>query len=104
MEATYDINITKIVNNKRFNKDDIVIREIKLQIDINDKESLEIMATPIDQKALVVGYLKSENIIDSIDDIKHIDIIDDGTKIKIKANIDEDSLQKLNSEGIITSG
>jgi FdhD protein len=104
MDAIQDISITKIMDDKRIRLNDRLIRETILQIKLNNENIINIMATPINQKELAVGYLISENIIDSIDDITDINITQDETQIEILAKIDEDRIEQLNSESIITSG
>ncbi len=104
MEPTYEFEITKIKGEKRYSFDDILIREIKLYINVNGKEIAMLMSTPVDQKELAVGYLMSENILADITDISSISINDDGDKVEIIAEIDEDAAKKLDSEGVVISG
>ncbi len=104
MEAVYTTSITKIKGDRRFITEDTLVREIKLEIVVNGKKVAAVMATPIDQKALALGYLMSEDIIRHIDDLEKIELLNDGTMVNVTAKINDDSVKKLNSEGVVTSG
>ncbi|ASM40721.1 formate dehydrogenase accessory sulfurtransferase FdhD [Campylobacter sp. RM12327] len=104
MEPLFSTQITKYKESESFICNDTLVREIKLEILVNDKKVGSVMATPVDQKALAIGYLMSEDIISNIKDIKEINELEDGMKISIKANINEDSLKRLNAEGVVISG
>lgn len=107
MEPIFTTEVTKIKGNKKFVTDDTLIREVKLEIYINNKRVVSLMATPTDLEELAIGYLISENIIEKISDLESIDIQDIDTKIYkayIKAVINEKNVEKLNTEGVIVSG
>ncbi len=104
MEPIFELEVTKIDDGKRAVKKDIVVREIKLDIVLNGKRIASLMATPLDQKALCVGYLRAENIIKDMSDIKSIKLLEDGMRVEIEAHSDEKSIKKLNSEGVVVSG
>ncbi len=104
MDAIYSTSITKIKGEKRFITEDTLVREIKLEIVVNGKNIAALMATPIDQEALVLGYLMSENIISQIGDLEKIELFQDGTVVEVTAKVNDDSIMKLNSEGVVTSG
>lgn len=104
MEPLYTTKIVKIKGKEKFEAEDTLVREIKLEIMINGKKIGAVMATPTDEKALAVGYLMSENIISDVKDIEHINIINDGMGIDIKAKANEDNIYKLNAEGVVISG
>ena len=104
VDATYDFEITKIKGNKKFKYKDTLIREIRLDIYVNDNKIISMMATPINQKALAVGYLISEGIIENITDIEDIELKENGLIVDIKAKINKEKAKRLNEEGIIVSG
>ena len=104
MEATYAYTITKVKGGKKFSFEDTLIREVKLDIVINDERIASLMATPVDQEALAVGYLISENILDNVEDIEKISLEDDGMTVAITANINDDAVERLNTEGVVISG
>jgi FdhD protein len=104
LEATYTVPITKIKGESRFTTDDTLIREIALEIMVNGETIALLMATPIDQKLLAIGYLMSEGILSHVDDIASMALENDGMRVVMEAKIDRERAEKLNSEGIISSG
>lgn len=104
MEPIYNYEVTKVKGGKKFPFEDTLIREIKLDLYVNDKKIAALMATPVDQEALAVGYLMSENIIDKVKDIENITLKDDGMRVDIIAKINENAVDRLNSEGVVISG
>ena len=104
MESTFQTEVTKIKNGEKFTVTDTLVREIKLEIFVNNKRVGAMMATPIDQEALVVGYLMSENIISNIKDIDKIELLNDGMRVDIEAKVNEENIKKLDAEGVVISG
>lgn len=104
MEPTFNVPIIKIKNGKKIKVEDTLVREIKLEIIVNGEKIGAVMSTPVDSEALGVGYLMSEAIIKSVDDIKSMKLTNDGMCLEIDAKIDEENAKKLNSEGVVISG
>ncbi|WP_024787793.1 MULTISPECIES: formate dehydrogenase accessory sulfurtransferase FdhD [unclassified Lebetimonas] len=104
MDATYNFEITKIKGDKKFKFNDTLIREIRLDIYVNNEKIVSMMATPVDQEALAIGYLISEGIIKDIKDIENLKLKKDGLIVDIKAKINKEKAKKLSEEGIIVSG
>lgn len=104
MQPIFSTQITKFKGDNKIVCDDILVREIKLDIEINGKRIASLMATPVDQEALAVGYLMSENIIASFEDIQSITLADDGVKVKVIAKVNEEKLKEFDEEAIIISG
>lgn len=104
MEPTYNYNITKVKGGRKLTFEDTLIREIKLDIVVNGEKIASLMATPVDQKALTVGYLISENILNSVKDIEKITLEDDGMTVILAAKINDDAVERLNTEGVVISG
>lgn len=104
MEPTFTTKITKVKDNEKFVMDDKLVREIKLELIVNGERIGALMATPVDQEALAIGYLMSENIIEHIDDIQKITLTHEDMHVEIDAKINEENAKKLNSEGVVISG
>lgn len=104
MEPTFTTKITKVKDNEKFVMDDKLVREIKLELIVNGERIGALMATPVDQEALAIGYLMSENIIEHIDDIEKITLTHEDMHVEIDAKINEENAKKLNSEGVVISG
>lgn len=65
MEPVFKTTITKIKGKEKFEREDTLVREIKLELYVNGTKVGAVMATPVDQEALAIGYLMSENIIET---------------------------------------
>lgn len=104
MEAIYSTEIEKIKGDKRFSFEDTLVREIKLELIVNAKKVGAMMSTPVDQEALAIGYLMSENIIQKISDVEKLELLDDGMTVSIIAKANTEGINKLNSEGVVISG
>ena len=104
MEPIFTTKITKIKDGKKIEVDDTLVREIKLEITVNGERVGAVMATPVDQEALALGYLMSENIIASYEDITKMELINDGMGIEIEAKVNKGSIGKLNAEAVVISG
>jgi len=104
VEPIFSTEITKIKDNRKILFNDTLVREIKLEIVVNGEKVGAVMATPVDQEALIIGYLMSENIIENIEDIEQIKVLNDGTLVEVVSKVNKESIKKLNSEGVIISG
>jgi FdhD protein len=98
------IVIEKFLDNNLIEKEDVVIDESRINIFLNGNKAISMMCIPKDQDAHAVGFLMSENVISSIDDIDKIEISDDGLNVYVDACIDEQSLQNLYKEKTLVSG
>lgn len=107
MDAIFLTEVTKIKDGKKFTVEDSIIKEVKIDIIINDKKIVSMMAVPVDIKELVTGYIIGENIVQQVNDIQDMEVNTEDEKnyeVYIKAKIDEKQMKKLNSEGVIVSG
>jgi FdhD protein len=77
----------KIVRADRISTDDkdksleeenvCVVREAPFTIDVEGVETYTLLCTPIDQRALAVGFLLGEGVIENLADIKVLKVCDD---------------------------
>ncbi len=104
MEPVQPYSIIKIRQGQKVPFEDTLIREIKLTIVVNGEAIAALMATPVDQKALAIGYLMSENILALASDISEVSLGEEGARVVIAATIDEAAARKLNAEGVVISG
>ncbi len=109
MWTIFETKVTKVIDGKKVEVEDSVIREVKLTIIVNGKRIGAMMAVRVDLKELAVGYLMSENIVKDVKEIKSIEIIDKEGEEKnfeavVEANVVENSLDRLDLEGVIVSG
>ncbi|MGM0622573.1 MAG: formate dehydrogenase accessory sulfurtransferase FdhD [Campylobacterota bacterium] len=98
------VMIDKVIDNEVKTVEDVTIDESRLSVYLNGEKAISMMCIPKDQDAHAVGFLMSENVLASIDDIESIQVSEDGLKVEIEAKIDNDSLQNLYSEKTLVSG
>ncbi len=96
--------IEKLIENDAQIFEDVTIEEARLNLFLNGEKAISMMTIPKDQDAHAIGFLMSENVISSLEDIKEIKISQDGLRVDVKANIDEKSLQNLYKEKTLVSG
>ncbi|MBN2832739.1 MAG: formate dehydrogenase accessory sulfurtransferase FdhD, partial [Campylobacterales bacterium] len=104
MEPVFKTTITKIKGHEIFEREDTLVREIKLELYVNGNRVGAVMATPVDQEALAIGYLMSENIIETLSDVTSLKLVNDGMRVEIEAKVNEENIDKLNAEGVVISG
>ncbi|MGG7047495.1 MULTISPECIES: formate dehydrogenase accessory sulfurtransferase FdhD [unclassified Campylobacter] len=104
MHPIFTTKITKFRADESFETDDILVREIKLDIRINSVKVGAMMATPTDLEALGIGYLLSENILESYSDVTSVKFDESELVLDVVAKVDEANLKNLNTEAVIISG
>ncbi len=73
-EPIENISILKVSNTDHRQVDDVIAKEAPLTIFVNDTELVTLLCTPVNPKDLTVGFLFSEGVISSIDDIARISV------------------------------
>ena len=96
--------IDKLIENEATEVEDVTIEEARLSLYLNGEKAISMMTIPKDQEAHAIGFLMSENVISSIDDVIDIKLSEDGLRVDVSANINEDSLKHLYKEKTLTSG
>ena len=96
--------IDKLIGNEVSEFEDITIDEVRLNLYLNGQKTISMMCIPKDQDAHAIGFLMSENVISSMEDIKKIYISEDGLKVYVDAKINKDSIANLYKEKTLTSG
>jgi len=104
VEPIFSTTITKIKGSQKFEREDTLVREIKLELIVNGEKVGAVMATPVDQEALAIGYLMSENIIERFSDVTSLKLLNDGMRVEIEAKVNQENIKKLSAEGVVISG
>lgn len=84
--------------------EDYVIKEEKIEFSLNGEKFLSVMSIPKHQDAHIVGFLLSEAVIKDLDDVKEIQISEDGLKVNVVATISQEGYANLFTEKTLTSG
>lgn len=103
MKAYDTLTIQKINQSKIEETDDFVISEYPLSIYINDQLFITLLCTPKDMEYLIIGYLKNEKIIESLDEIRTIEIIEDDWRANVFLH-KEMTLDLSHKVKLLTSG
>ncbi len=98
------IIIDKVAGDQVVEVEDVTIEEARLNVFLNGAKAISMMCIPIDQKAHALGFLMSENVITSLDDVEEIILSEDGLRVDIKAAVEESSLDNLYKEKTLVSG
>jgi len=84
--------------------DDMVAREIPLTIIFNNQELVTLLCSPTDKKYLAIGFLFSEGLIKSKEEIRKITVDDRGCVVRVESEGDTEHDGKLFFSRLITSG
>ncbi|HGE72409.1 TPA: formate dehydrogenase accessory sulfurtransferase FdhD [Candidatus Poribacteria bacterium] len=109
-ETTENRTIIRIDSDGRKEENDLIIREHALTITLSDgkfvkdRRYVTIFCSPSDIEQLGVGFLLSDDIISSIEDIYDMSISDDGSEIKFLLSSNANLAETLMSKRDITSG
>lgn len=99
-----EILIEKVNDGVREDFDDITILEARMSVYLNGEKAISMMCIPMHQEAHAVGFLMSEGVIASVDDIQDISISQEGLRVDVQANINEQNLKNLYKEKTLVSG
>ncbi|MFX4235582.1 formate dehydrogenase accessory sulfurtransferase FdhD [Aliarcobacter butzleri] len=107
--TTHKINTKKIIVDK-FYKDnfesfeDYVIKDEKIDFYLNGEKLISVMSIKEYQDAHIVGFLLSEAVISTLDDIKSLKINEDGLSVYVEADISNIAYENLFKQKTLTSG
>jgi len=103
-DRTENLPIVQVTEKMREIKTDSVVRESPLTIFLNNQEIVTLLCTPEDLKHLAVGFLYSEGILQSKEEIEKITLDDEKGIIRIEVKGDKDFVKRLMFKRLITSG
>ncbi|MFX4282218.1 formate dehydrogenase accessory sulfurtransferase FdhD [Aliarcobacter butzleri] len=107
--TTHKINTKKIIVDK-FYKDnfesfeDYIIKDEKIDFYLNGEKLISVMSIKEYQDAHIVGFLLSEAVISTLDDIKSLKISEDGLSVYVEADISNIAYENLFKQKTLTSG
>ena len=104
MENLKKYSIKRYKGGKLYNTEDDIVVEHIFKIILDDEEFINLICTPKSLKSLAVGFLHSEGIINSINDILDISLCEKGGYVNIKLKNKELLKSKINQKRAITTG
>jgi len=84
--------------------DDVVVREFPLTIILNDQELVTLLCTPRDLKYLAIGFLTSEGLLGSQDEIKKVIVDERRGVVRVQTEADRIAANNLVFRRLITTG
>jgi len=99
-----EIIIEKVYEDEIETLEDYVIKEDKIEFYLNGKKFLSVMSIAQYQDAHIIGFLLSEAVIKSYEDIKSVKIDEDGLTVRVLATVSKEGYQNLFKEKTLTSG
>ncbi len=101
--STEMFSILRLTKQGSSNVDDLVVREFPLTIILNNQEMVTLLCSPTDLRYLAVGFLSSEGLLRSKDEIKKITHDERRGVVRVETGRDEGPAGAA-SKRIITSG
>jgi len=98
------IPILRLTEENRSNIEDVVAREFPLTIILNNQELVTLLCSPKDLNYLAIGFLFSEGLLSSKDEIKKIMVDDQRGVVRVETDEDKALANELVFKRFITSG
>ena len=98
------IPILRLTEEGRSNIEDVVAREFPLTIILNNQELVTLLCSPKDLNYLAIGFLFSEGLLGSKDEIRKITVDDQRGIVRVETNEDNVLANELVFKRFITSG
>ena len=83
--------------------DDVIVTEYPITIILNDQEFATLVCSPEHMEDLVVGFLASEGMISTFEDIKELQVIELTGKAIVKTHRINKLNEKFHSKRVVTS-
>jgi FdhD protein len=103
-EYLKEVIIEKVCEEDIETLEDYVIKEEKIEFFLNGQKFLSVMSIAQYQDAHILGFLLSEAVIKDFNDVRSINISEDGLKVEVEANVSKEGYENLFKEKTLTSG
>ena len=100
-EITYEV---EVIDEKNRKKQLYIPAERPITLYLNNKELLTVMTLGMNTKSLIIGYLRNQQLVSSLDDIESIQIDWDVSAAAIKLKGSASNVDRLTEKVTITSG
>lgn len=98
------VPILRFTENDKGRADDIVVREFPLTIILNNQELVTLLCTPAHLDYLAIGFLSSEGLLKSKDEIKKITVDEKRGVVRVETDRETKKAGDLVFKRLITSG
>jgi len=104
MDNIERLPIQRITKEGKKDTEDLVTRELPLTIILNNRELVTLLCSPTDLKYLAIGFLSSEGLVKSKDEIKKITVDNQRGVVRVETAEDKELANELIFKRFITSG
>lgn len=104
MDSTERISIHQITKEGRQDTEDLVTRETPLTIILNNRELVTLLCSPLELEYLAVGFLASEGLIKSRDEVKKLIVDEERGVARVETEGEKGVASELLFKRLITSG
>ena len=103
-ENTETLPIQRATREDKKDTEDLVTKELLLTIILNNQELVTLLCSPADLTYLAIGFLSSEGLLGSKDDIKKMIADHQRGVVRVETEDDEETVGELIFKRLITSG
>lgn len=96
--------IWRVTEKSKSNTADVVVKEFPLIITLNNQEVVTLLCSPQNLDYLAIGFLSSEGLIRSKDDIKKIAVDQQRGMVQVETEKDTQADRQPSSKRLVTSG
>ncbi len=104
MDSTEILPIERVTREGRNDTEDLVTKELPVTIILNNQELVTLLCSPTDLKYLAIGFLSSEGLVKSKDEIKKVMVDDRRGVVRVETEEDKEFANELIFKRLITSG
>ncbi len=104
MDNTLALSIKRVVGEDKKATEDVVTRESPLTIILNNQELVTLLCSPAEPKYLAIGFLSSEGLLETKDEIKKIIVDDQRGVVRVETERVNGPAAELLFKRFITSG
>ncbi len=104
MDNTEKFPVLRVTKEGESNIEEVVAREFPLTLILNNQELVTILCSPMDLKYLATGFLFSEGLLNSKDEIKKMTVDDQKGVVRLETVEDKGFAQDVLSKRMLTSG
>ncbi len=103
-DKTERLSILRLTEDSVSEIEDTIVREFPLTIVLNDQELVTMLCSPANQKELAVGFLYSEGLIETREEIKNVTLHEGTGVIRVETEGGDELSREVLFSRLITSG
>ena len=104
IESIEKLSMQRVTREGKADSEDIVIREMPLTVILNNQELVTLLCSPKDPEYLAVGFLASEGLLKSKDEVKKTLVDDRRGVVRVDTTEESKDAGELLFKRLITSG